>query len=394
MLNPKTNKRELAYIVQVSETKELPNYNNVHYIHVNGWWCVASKDIKENDLAIYFEIDSLLPKEDKRFSFMERKRYRVKTIKICGVLSQGLVLSLAQFPELKNCKLGDFVTDQLKVQLYEVEIKDPVQFTPKVSPLQRALDQHPKLAKFPPVKFLLRFDWFKFLLAKILVPRKFRIEWPNWLPKTGSERIQNIPQLLEDKSSKWILSEKVDGMSTSFILDERDTYLVCSHNVVVYSSKDPSSKDIANGNKYIKSNPWLEMSEKYSMQSILQEIKKEYHLKTVAIQGETYGEGIQKRNYSKKINEHDLAVFHIWFDGKRLPIKQMEDICASHYLKTVTVYSYEYTLPDTVEELVNDVDSRKSSIDDGDIEGFVIYSQDGKQNYKCVSPSYLVKYHR
>lgn len=394
MLNPKTNDRELAYIVRVSDTKDIPNYDKVYRVHVNGWWCVASKDIKSGDLAVYFEIDSLLPKDDPRFSFLEKKKYRIRTQKMCGgIVSQGLVLSLSQFPELKHCKLGDFVTDKLKVKLYEPEVKDPVQPRPKVSPLQRALDQHPKLAKFPPVKFLLKFNWFKKLLAKIIVPKKYKIEWPHWLPKTGSERIQNVPQLLEDKSIRWVCSEKVDGMSTSFILDEHDTYLVCSHNVVVYSSKDPSSKDIANGNKYIKSNPWLEMSEKYAMQSILQEIKKEYHLKTVAIQGETFGGGIQKRTYSKRQNEHDFVVFHIWFDGKRLSIKDMEDIASKHYLNTVTVYDYSYILPNTIEKLIEDVDSRKSGIDNKDIEGFVIYSQDGQRNYKCVSSSYLIKYH-
>ena len=213
------------------------------------------------------------------------------------------------------------------------------------------------------------------------------------MPKTGSERIQNVPQLLEDKQTKWILSEKVDGCSTSFVLDEHDTYFVCSHNVVVFSSRDPNSKFIADGNKYIKNNPWLEMSEKYSMQNILQEIKKEFHLKTIAIQGETYGNGIQKRTYSKKVNEHDFIVFHIWFNGKRLPIKDMEDIASAHYLNTVTVYDYSYTFPDTVDELISVVDSHKSGIDGGAIEGFVIYSQDGQRNYKCVSPSYLIKYH-
>ena len=29
-----------------------------------------------------------------------------------------------------------------------------------------------------------------------------------------------------------------------------------------------------------------------------------------------------------------------------------------------------------------------------DIEGFVFYSQDGQQNFKCVSPKFLLKYHR
>ena len=34
MLNPKTNERELAYIVKVTEAKELPGYDSVHYVGV------------------------------------------------------------------------------------------------------------------------------------------------------------------------------------------------------------------------------------------------------------------------------------------------------------------------------------------------------------------------
>ena len=37
MLNPKTQERELAYIVEVQEAKDLPNYDSVHYIRVNGY---------------------------------------------------------------------------------------------------------------------------------------------------------------------------------------------------------------------------------------------------------------------------------------------------------------------------------------------------------------------
>ena len=61
MLNPKTNQRELAYITTVTDAKTLAGYDRVHYVHVLGWWCVASKDIQVGDRVIYFEVDSVLP---------------------------------------------------------------------------------------------------------------------------------------------------------------------------------------------------------------------------------------------------------------------------------------------------------------------------------------------
>ena len=48
------NKRELSYIVRVSEAKDLEGYDKVHYVKCLGWWCVAPKDINVGDLVVYF----------------------------------------------------------------------------------------------------------------------------------------------------------------------------------------------------------------------------------------------------------------------------------------------------------------------------------------------------
>ena len=77
------DKRELAYVVRVSDAKDLEGYDKVHYVKVLGWQCVAPKDIKVGDLVVYFEIDSKLPANDARFAFMEKRKYLVKTQKMC-----------------------------------------------------------------------------------------------------------------------------------------------------------------------------------------------------------------------------------------------------------------------------------------------------------------------
>lgn len=382
------DKRELAYIVKVSDTKELEGYDSVHYVKVLGWWCVASKDIKKDDLAIYFEIDSKLPADDSRFAFMEKRKYLVKTIRICKVVSQGLVLSLKDFSELSGCKEGDFVTDKLHVEKYDPDDVKDEQPKQKVSDFQRAMDRHQKFFKNPFVKWMMKFKLARWILAKIFVHKKDKdkCKWPEWLPKTGSERIQNIPNVL-GSDEKFIITEKVDGCSTSFILDEKDKYMVGSHNVI----KNPENG--SDGGNYYKCNVWAESGATYNMESVLRDLKKSRNLKTVAIQGETYGDGIQKRTYSLK-NKHDFAVFHIWFDGVRLSIKDMIAVCDKYNLPHVHVYDYEYSIPKSVEDIIADVDKFKSHIDGGDIEGFVFYSQDGQQNFKCVSPNFLLKYHR
>lgn len=385
------NKRELAYVVKVSEVRNLEGYDKVHYIRVNAWWCVAPKDINVGDLVVYFEIDSKLPAEDARFAFMEKRKYIVKTQKMCKAVSQGLALSLSEFPELKDCKEGDFVTDKLHVEKYDPDASRENKCSKqelKVSDFQRAMNRHQKFFKNPIVKYLMKYKTARWVFAKLFVLKKDKdkSKWPDWLPKTGSERIQNLPHLFGSKD-KYIITEKVDGASTSFILNEKDKYMVGSHNVI----KNPENG--SDGGNYYKCNVWAESGSTYNMEFVLRDIKKSRKLKTVAIQGETYGDGIQKRTYSLK-NKHDFVVFHIWFDGVRLSIKDMIDVCDKYNLPHVHVYNYNYEIPDSVEKVIEDVDSSKSNIDGGDIEGFVFYSKDGQQNFKCVSPNFLLRYHR
>lgn len=384
------NKRELAYVVKVSEAKDLEGYDKVHYVKCLGWWCVAPKDINVGDLVVYFEIDSKLPADDARFAFMEKRKYIVKPIKICGVISQGLVLHLSDFKELKYCKEGDFVTDKLHVEKYDPEAAQENKRSKqesKASAFQHAISRHQKFFKNPIVKYLMKYKPVRWVLAKLFVIKKDKSKWPDWLPKTGSERIQNLPHLFGSKD-KYIITEKVDGASTSFILNEKDKYMVGSHNVI------KNTENGSDGGNYYKCNVWAESGSKYNIESVLRDIKKSRKLKTVAIQGETYGDGIQKRTYSLSRNKHDFVVFHIWFDGVRLSIKDMIDVCDKYNLPHVHVYNYNYEIPGSVEKVIEDVDNSKSHIDGGDIEGFVFYSQDGQQNFKCVSPNFLLKYHR
>ena len=66
--------------------------------HVVGWIVVVGKNIfSPSDPAIYVEIDTKLP-EIEPFTNMElltKKKFKIKTQKMCGVVSQGLLLSAA-----------------------------------------------------------------------------------------------------------------------------------------------------------------------------------------------------------------------------------------------------------------------------------------------------------
>ena len=92
MLNAE-KQRELAYIVTVDDVQPIEGYDRIRYATVNGWHCVVGLDINKGDKCVYFEIDSLLDKNNPVFAFCEKYNYKVKTQKYCkGTrISQGLL---------------------------------------------------------------------------------------------------------------------------------------------------------------------------------------------------------------------------------------------------------------------------------------------------------------
>ena len=99
MLN-KDNVRELAYVVKIDDITAIPGYDRVELAHVGGWTIVVGKgEFKVGDPAIYFEIDSQLPEVEPftNMEFLAKKHYKIKTQKMCKSLSQGLLMSAANF---------------------------------------------------------------------------------------------------------------------------------------------------------------------------------------------------------------------------------------------------------------------------------------------------------
>ena len=125
MVNPKTGMRELAYVVRVDAINPLPGYDRVERATVGGWNIVVKKDqFKPGDLGIYFEIDSQVPAKEP-FMFLEPKKFKIKTQKMCKTISQGLLMHPSDFGWTvsndiintgnQELKVGDFVTSILGV---------------------------------------------------------------------------------------------------------------------------------------------------------------------------------------------------------------------------------------------------------------------------------------
>ena len=199
-----------------------------------------------------------------------------------------------------------------------------------------------------------------------------------------------MPWILQDKS-EWYATEKIDGTSTTFTMKgfgRKREFYICSRNVVF---------DTPNKGCYYDTNVYLEMAEKYNVKEVLTKLldNDKDILEFVTIQGETYGEGIQKRDYSLK--EHKLMAFNLIFgykDGKtkRCNPRIMTEILEPLGIPCVPIVYEDFILPDTVEELL-EIATDKSVVDGGMREGLVFRSRDGAQSFKAVSNEFLMKYH-
>lgn len=397
MLN-KSGQRELAYIAKIAWIKPIAGADNIELVGVLGWQCIAKKtEFQVGDLCVYFEIDSKVDETNPAFEFLASKHYKVKTMKLgkFGVISQGLAMPLSALGmDPANYKEGDFVTKELNVTYSVAE--DNFRKSNGEDKYKKMASRHPKLFQNPIIKKIYKTTWGKKLLFVFFGKAVKRTTWPQWVQKTDEERVENLPFVFQDKSS-WIATEKLDGTSTTFTIKrgywgKKNEFYTCSRNVVFDKPDKKCYYDQTAGNVY------LEMGVKYNMEEILSKLLEAYpDAEWVTVQGETYGNRVQKRDYGMK--DHDFAAFNLVIDGVgRINTLQMEKVLTKFGVPCVPILNDNYVLPDTLEELRAYVDSEKSKIDGGMREGIVFRNVDqtrsGITSFKCVSPSFLLKYHQ
>jgi RNA ligase (TIGR02306 family) len=190
--------RNLVTLRKIIAIEPIANASAIELAHIDGWQCVVKKDqFKTGDEVIYFEIDSFLP-EIAQFEFLRKgyyttnydgsKGFRVKTIKLRGVLSQGLIMPLYDFPQLDLTK---DLAQQIGVKKFEKPI--PVSLIGKV-----------------------------------------KGSFPFFIPKTDQERIQNLPEYFTKyKDVKFECTIKLDGTSATYYFKD-GVFGVCSRNLELY----------------------------------------------------------------------------------------------------------------------------------------------------------------
>lgn len=353
--------RKLASIKIINDIRPIEGRDRIELAIVDGWSVIVKKnEFNIGDKCIYIEIDSVLP-EKPEFEFLRSKNFRIKTMKMAGVISQGICFPLSFLPA------GEYEVDQDITELMGITQYNA---TMDVEPVV------PKKTKWP--RWLMRYKWFR---KMVLPTKRERKGFPTFISKTDETRVQNMPFILENKNP-WVATEKIDGQSGTFCLvrnkskipfvKDKFEFIVCSRNLRIYHPDNSSYWSVAR---------------RYELENVLKNMigSRDW----IAIQGECVAPNVQGNKY--KVSEPDLYVFNLIYPTGRLPSEMAKRLCEARGLKFVPILDNGFILPDTVEETLKYAHGQ-SQIGDTLREGVVFRSQDGKKSFKAVDPLFLIHY--
>jgi RNA ligase (TIGR02306 family) len=259
--------RALATIEKILSLAPIEGADQIVAAKVRGWTVVVRiGEFSVGDMVVYFEIDTALPVSDERFAFLEPRgtkdiggsRYHVlKTARLRGVYSQGLVLPLSIFDydlahfwaTIEDEVVGHDVTKELRLFKWE-------------PPLPMGGQQAgPFLTKYA--------------------------------AKTDSERAQNLGDVWgELRKYEWLPTEKVDGTSCTIVCDQDNEIRVCGRNWEITPGDNLYWRNA-------RSIPW------------------EYLFPGEVVQAEIVGPGVQGNRLG--LPAERLVVFSFLRDGEHLP---------------------------------------------------------------------------
>ncbi len=271
------DKRKLVSVRTITDIKPIEGADLIEVAVVGGWKVVVKKgEFEVGDLAVYFEIDSWIKTEIAPFlsKGREPKEYegvkgeKLRTIRLRGVLSQGLLLSLESIKTIipdVSLELGTDLTDALGVLKWEAPVSAQVS----------------GIAKGP---------------------------FPQWGRKTDEERIQNLPDYFDKyKGYGFDVTLKLDGTSCSYYAVDTDKF---------YTKKEETDGRFMFGHcsrtletKYNPDSTAWAYAIENGIDTRLLEFSKNTG-RSIMLQGELMGPGIQgnRENFKK----HLFWLFSIW----------------------------------------------------------------------------------
>lgn len=334
--------RHLATIRKISATIPIVGADKICTYVIDGWRVVDSiGKYKVNDLVVYCEVDSFIPPTVAPFLTKPEhfpKEYngvqgeRLKTIRLRGQLSQGLVLPLSTLDpfvesDLSYLPIGTDVTEILNIQKWEV----------------------PEAAG---------------------TVRQAKGSFPLFLRKTDQERVQNLVRDIAERAGETFeVTIKVDGSSLT-AYHYNGELGVCSRNL--------NLKEVE-GSAF-----WNIVKKEQILDKIISTGR------NLAVQGELLAPNIQA-NHEKvtKPEFHCFSVFDIDAQTYLLPGERVE-LCKQLNIPHVPIVDSNFVLNHTVDQLLEMAEGE--GMNNGvKREGLVFKSNTSQFSFKAISNSYLLK---
>lgn len=341
--------RKLVTVQKIAEIASISGADKIEAARINGWWSVVKKDeFNVGDLVLYAEVDSWIPnivapflsgsKEPREYKGIKGERLR--TVRLRGQLSQGLILPLSvaiQGAErLGPVEVGFDVTDRIGVIKWERD---------------------------EPIRGLARGSF------------------PSFLRKTDQERIQNIPGVLLNRDTEYEATLKLDGSSITVYVND-GVAGVCSRNLDL---------------KMTDANAFVSTANAQGMTGAILE----YYDSTgrsIAIQGELMGPGIQGNR--EGLRSHEIFPFDVWdIDNQRyLSVAERAEILSElegiadrswRVAPCIAISTLEEMGIDSVVAALEYAD--RSSLNHAIAEGVVFKSTCGTNSFKVINNRFLLR---
>lgn len=295
------DKRALASVQRIQLTETIPNCDFIVIAEVLGYRVIVKLSDFPNtkvgdetgELCVFFEPDSVLDSSNPQFAFLKSSNWRIKTMKMRGVFSQGLAMPLSIVTSFgldpATLKEGDNVTKALRVRKY-VSAEESGQYCSGKSPLDQSL----------------------------------RRAFPVDIQKTDEENIQRCKWLfkkLYEAKVAVTITEKIDGCSASYWAGG-----LASRNYELVSDK---VKDLQ---------CYFEIDTRYQLR------EKMAKYPDLVLQGEISGPGINKNRLA--LSSRKFQVFNVWNrkQGMYLPWDEVKTVATDLGVPVVPVLFENKTL--------------------------------------------------
>lgn len=339
--------RKMATIRRIDDIRPIPDADAIECAVVGGWTVVVKRgEFKTGDLAVYVEIDAWIPHDLAPFlskgqeprEFEGIKGERLRTVKLRGQLSQGLLLPLHILTNYgADLEVGDDVNSHLAAHLQIVKYEPPI-------PAQ--------------------------LAGEVKGP------FPGVVPKTDQERIQNLSNELDvwrAEADFWEVTEKLDGSSmTAYMINGE--FGVCSRNLDLKRNND---------------NSLWKAAHTQALEEILVDCAQLYN--NIALQGELVGEGIQGNPYKKKGQHFFLFDVYLVDKGRYMTPAERHKFIHDTGVSHVPIIDRGGIIQQGMDSIIAGAEGKSLLNEQTEREGLVFKRCDGKASFKAISNRFLIK---